>query len=75
MKGKAGRVYSLTPKGEKFFKLLKKHLDELEQELTCPFYKDKMCHLNSGSFVVPCIMETPNSELCSKYLTYYPKKE
>jgi DNA-binding PadR family transcriptional regulator len=33
MKGKAGRVYSLTPKGEKALEVMGKALQELEKEL------------------------------------------
>ena len=34
MKGKAGRVYSLTPKGEKAIEVTKKYLEELQKELS-----------------------------------------
>jgi DNA-binding PadR family transcriptional regulator len=32
-KGKAGRCYSLTPKGKKTFEVWSKHLEEIEKEL------------------------------------------
>ena len=35
-RGLAGRVYKLTPKGEKYFGVWSKHLEEIEKELSAP---------------------------------------
>ncbi len=34
MKGKAGRVFRLTPKGKKAFEVWSKHVEQITQELT-----------------------------------------